>query len=154
MIFKTVENNNVYVSRQDPEHLLASYSHHAFELDGAEWPSAEHYYQAMKFEDEAIREQIRLALHPNDTVKIAKKHKRQIRKDWKKIKATVMTRGLYIKCRTHEDVASALLKTEDRKIVELSHYDYFWGCGRDGRGNNTYGKILMDIRNKLSDLSE
>lgn len=151
MIFKTVPDNNVYVSRYDPGHLLASYSRHAFELDGAEWPSVEHYYQAMKFEDETIRDEIRQLAHPNDTVKLVKKYKRKIRKDWKKIKVTVMTRGFYIKCRTHKDVAGALLKTGDRKIVERSQYDYYWGCGRDGRGDNNYGKVLMNIRNKLSE---
>lgn len=151
MIFKTVPDNNVYVSRYDPGQLLASYSRHGFELDGAEWPSVEHYYQAMKFEDETIRDEIRQLSHPNDTVKLVKKYKRKIRKDWKKIKVTVMTRGFYIKCRTHKDVASALLKTGDRKIVERSQYDYFWGCGRDGRGDNNYGKVLMNIRNKLSE---
>ena len=150
MIFKTVPDDNVYVSRYDPENILASYSRHGFELDGSEWPSVEHYYQAMKFEDEAIREEIRQLAHPNDTVKLVKKYKRKIRKDWKKIKITVVTRGLYIKCRTHEAVASALLKTGDRKIVERSQYDYYWGCGRDGRGDNNYGKVLMNIRNRLA----
>ena len=152
MFFKPTPTNYVYVSRYDPNHILASYSKHAFELDGAEWPSAEHYYQAMKFEDESIQEQIRQAADPYDAVKISKKHKRKMRKDWKKIKATVMTRGLYIKCRTHDRVSTALLKTEDRKIVERSQYDYYWGCGRDGRGDNVYGKVLMDIRIKLAEL--
>ncbi len=151
-LFNPEPTNYVYVSRQDPNHILASYSKHAIELDGAEWPSAEHYYQAMKFEDEAIREQVRLAPDPFEAVKIAKKHKRNIRKDWKKIKVTIMTRGLYIKCRTYNTVSTALQKTKDRRIVERSQYDYFWGCGRDGRGDNVYGKVLMDIRNKLAEL--
>ena len=60
-----------------------------------------------------------------------------------------MTRGFYIKCRTHPEVAKALLATDTRKIVESSMYDYYWGCGRDGRGHNTYGKVLMAVRDKL-----
>ena len=152
LIFKTTPDNNVYVSRQDVTHPLSTCSKFGFHLDDADWPSAEHYYQAMKFEDVAIREKIRQAPHPMDASKLSKQYKKQIRKDWDKIKVTVMKRGTYIKCRTHKDVASALLNTGDNKIVENSQYDYYWGCGRDGRGENAYGKILMDIRDKLSEL--
>jgi ribA/ribD-fused uncharacterized protein len=60
-----------------------------------------------------------------------------------------MTRGIYIKCRTHKEAADALLETGDQKIVESSQYDYYWGCGRDGRGHNTYGRVLMAVRDKL-----
>lgn len=152
MIFNSQPDNDVYLSRQDVNHPLSSYSKFSFHLDEADWPSAEHYYQARKFEDAAIREKIRQAPHPREAAKLAKQHKKHIRKDWKKIKATVMTRGIYMKCRSHEEVASALRKTGDKKIVENSAYDYYWGCGRDGRGDNMYGKILMDIRDKLTEL--
>jgi len=152
MIFNVKPRNDVYVSRQDVNNPLSSFSKFSFQLDDAEWPSTEHYYQAMKFEDEAIREKIRQAPHPSDTAKLAKQHKKQIRKDWDSIKATVMKRGTYIKCRTHKEVAAALLKTADKTIVENSQFDYYWGCGRDGRGENAYGKTLMDIRDKLSEL--
>jgi len=152
MIFKVKPTNDVYVSRQDVNNPLSSFSKYSFQLDDAEWPSAEHYYQAMKFEDDAIREKIRQAPHPKDTVKLAKQYKKQIRKDWDGIKATVMKRGTYIKCRTHKEVAAALLKTGDKTIVENSQFDYYWGCGRDGRGENAYGQTLMDIRDKLSEL--
>ena len=28
-------------------------------------------------------------------------------------------------------------------------YDCYWGCGRDTRGLNTYGKVLMNVRARL-----
>jgi ribA/ribD-fused uncharacterized protein len=152
VLFTPPPQNNQYLSRQDVNNPLSSYSKFSFHLDDADWPSSEHYYQAMKFEDADIREQVRLASDPAQAEKIAKKHKKQIRKDWDKIKETVMTRGTYIKCRTHGEVAKALLETGDKTIVENSQFDYYWGCGRDGRGTNTYGKILMDVRAKLSEL--
>ena len=137
------------LSRQDPTHPLASYSKHGFELDGAEWPSVEHYYQAMKFEDADYREQIRSAQHPAEAAKLGKSKKHGRRRDWEQVKETYMTRGVYVKGRCHPEVAAALLATGEQPIVETSQYDYYWGCGRDGRGHNTYGKVLMNVREKL-----
>ncbi|WP_414718121.1 NADAR domain-containing protein [Thiocapsa sp. UBA6158] len=45
--------------------------------------------------------------------------------------------------------AQALLETGDKRIVESNLYDDYWGCCRDGRGLNTSGEILMDVREKL-----
>ncbi len=149
MLFNRDETKRLTLSRIDPTHPLSSYSKHSFELDGSEWPSVEHYYQAMKFGDPEYREQIRTAAHPADAAKLGKSKKHDRRKDWDKVKVTYMTRGTYIKCRTHPEVAQLLLKTGDIEITEVSQYDYFWGSGRDMRGDNAFGKMLMGIREKL-----
>lgn len=60
-----------------------------------------------------------------------------------------MTRAIYTKCKTHPAVAKCLLETGNKKLVENSAYDYFWGCGRDRRAENTYGKVMMNVREKL-----
>ncbi len=151
-MFSTTPEDVVYLSRHDPSHPLASYAPKRFELDGAEWPTAEHYFQAMQFEDPRLRETIRRAPHPKDAEQLAKKHKRALRKDWKAVRQTLMTRALYTVCRTHPDVADALLATGGRRIVENTQFDYFWGCGRDGRGENAYGQLLMAVRDKLREL--
>lgn len=139
-----------YITRSDVNHPLASCSKHGFELDGTNWPSAEHYYQGMKFEADDLREAIRTADHPHKAQQLAAANKKLQRKDWPKIREVMMTRAIYIKCRTHKTVAEALLATGDKKIIENSQYDYFWGCGRDGRGHNAYGKILIAVRDKLT----
>ena len=149
MLFNSNEAERFSLSRLDPTHPLAAYSKHAFELDGCNWPSVEHYYQAMKFGDAEYREQIRQAAHPADATKLGKSKKHDRRKDWDKVKVTFMTRATYIKCRTHPEVAAVLLASGEKPIVETSQYDYFWGCGRDMRGNNAFGKMLMGVRDKL-----
>lgn len=154
MLFSPTEPELVYVSRSDVTNPLAAWSKHGFELDGVEWPSVEHYYQGMKFEDPDLRNAIRAAPHPKDTQKVARKNKRKVRKDWKSLKRTHMIRAVYLKCRTHPEAGEALLATGSAKIVETSQYDYYWGCGRDGRGENNFGKVLMDVRGKLRQLSE
>jgi ribA/ribD-fused uncharacterized protein len=149
MLFNDPERPTRRVSMSDATDPLASFSKHGFELDGADWPSVEHYFQAMAFEDPALRELVRAAAHPAEARKQARKHRRKRRRDWDKVKVTVMTRGTYIKCRTHPEVAEALLETGELHIVETSLYDYFWGCGRDLRGHNHYGNVLLNVRDKL-----
>jgi len=141
----------LYLSRADVNEPLSSYSRHGFELEGRFWPSVEHYFQAMKFEDPAAQERVRLADHPSKARKLGRSRFRKLRRDWPKLRRVIMTRAVYRKCRTHDDVAARLLATGDRKLVESNQYDYFWGCGRDRRGYNTYGLVLMDVRNKLRD---
>ncbi len=148
-MFNANTDEVIYLSRSDTDNPLASYSDNTFELDGERWPSVEHYYQARKFEDPTLRDQILRAETPQIAYKIAKKNKKQMRKDWKKIRKLIMTRGLYIMFRTHSDAANKLLSTREVKLVENSQYDYYWGCGRDLRGDNTYGHVLMGIRSKL-----
>ena len=148
-IFKSVPDDAVFLSREDANEPLAAWSRHGFDLDGHHWPSVEHYFQAMKFADTPLMDTIRQAGHPRDTAKIARRNFWKVRRDWKKIQLVVMTRGTYIKCRTHPDVAEALLATGDSLLVEQSLYDRYWGCGRDYRGDNYYGRMLMDVRRRL-----
>ena len=61
-----------------------------------------------------------------------------------------MTRATYIKFKTHDELSEILLNTAPKKIIENNQYDYYWGCGRDRRGFNYYGKILMAVRDKIS----
>ncbi len=148
-LFHELAPDPVYLSRSDQNEPLSSFSKYGFELDGCYWPSVEHYYQAMKFDDEAYREKIRFADHPRKARKYGRSRLKRIRADWKKVREVIMTRAVYIKCRTHSDLASLLLQTGERELVENSQFDYYWGCGRDSRGRNTYGKVLMKVRDKL-----
>ena len=77
-----VAGNRYLVARTDVNHPLSAYSKFGFELDGVEWPSVEHYYQGMKFEEGEIRESIRSADHPEKASKLAKANKKLVRKDW------------------------------------------------------------------------
>ncbi len=148
-LFPEINEDALFLSRSDTEELLGSFSAHAFYLDEQDWPTVEHYFQAFKFENTEYRDKVRSAETPEKARKLGSARFRKIRKDWKQTQVTVMTRGIYIKCKTHPKVAEALLATGDRKLIESSNYDYFWGCGRDRRGENNYGKALMNVRKKL-----
>ena len=150
MFFTKKESKPQYtLSLSDEANPLSAYAEHPFELDGYSWPTVAHYYHATKYGDEAYAAKIRAAATPAEAAKLGKSRWHKKRKDWNKVKTTVMTRGTYIKCRTYPEIGQALLDTQDKEIKELSLYDYFWGTGRDTRGKNAYGEMLMAVRNKL-----
>ncbi len=148
-LFPPDDTEAIYFSRSDIFNDLGTFSHHSFLLDDNEWPSVEHYYQAMKFGDAQYRERIRQSDHPRKARKLGRSRWKKRRRDWQQVKVTVMTRAVYIKCRTYPEIAAQLLATGSNMLVENSNYDYFWGCGRDRRGENMYGKVLMNVRDKL-----
>jgi len=82
-LFPPDETDAMYFSRADVHQDLGTFSHHAFRLDDHEWPSVEHYYQAMKFDDEAYRERIRQTDHPGQARKFGRSRWRKRRADWK-----------------------------------------------------------------------
>lgn len=153
MLFPDLDEETIFVHRSDPEEILGCFSNHPFTLDGKDWPSAEHYFQANKFVDTnpGYSEKVRQAKTSKQARKLGTRRFKRIRGDWSKVKRVIMTRALYTKCKAYTNVAQALLETKDSKIMEGSQYDYYWGCGRDRRADNVYGKVLMDVRKKLRD---
>lgn len=151
MLFPDLDEDAVYLSRSDESEILGTHANYPFTLDAKEWTSVEHYFQAMKFDTTAPEhaEKIRLASDARKARKLGATRFKKLREDWKKVRRVVMTRAVYTKAKAYPQVAQALLETAQRKLVENSQYDYFWGCGRDRRGENTYGKVLMDVREKL-----
>ena len=150
-LFSAVPEDALYLDRKDPLNLLGTCSRHAIELDGFTWPSVEHYFQGMKFKQQTLKTRISQAPRPAAAARIARKNILRRRRDWKAVCRTVMTRGMYTKCKTWPEVAEALLATGERLLVDNDLYDNYWGCGRDQQGHNYYGHVLMNIRNKLRD---
>jgi N-glycosidase YbiA len=69
-----------------------------------------------------------------------------LRSDWEMVKDEVMQQAVLLKFQTHDDIRAILLATENEAIVENSPRDYYWGCGKDGSGQNKLGRILMHVR--------
>lgn len=151
--FSAVSADAVFVNRLDPEEILGTCSNHGFSLEDEYWVSAEHYYQATKYRG-PFKEKIRNSDHPLKARKLGRGIFRRKRPDWEKVRDTVMTRAIYTKCRAHEDIASALLETGDKPLANNAYGEYYWGVGRDGRGENRYGLILQNVRARLRQEAE
>ena len=82
--------NDLYLSRTDPENRLGTYAAFSFELEGKAWPTVEHYFQGMKFTDEVLQEKVRAAATPAQARKLGRKRHKSFRRDWKQVRETIM----------------------------------------------------------------
>ncbi len=119
------------------------------EMDGTYWRTVEHYFQAMKFHDDAYRERIRSASKPKDAKALGMTRAIPLRSDWEEVKDGLMYAAVSRKFRTHAEPRDLLLRTGDARIVENAPMDYYWGGGQDGTGLNKLGEILMRVRSDL-----
>lgn len=118
-------------------------------LDGLEWPTSEHYFQAQKFEDEAYREKIRTTKSPMIAARLGRSRETPIRPDWESVKIDIMRKAVRAKFLAYAELKDLLLSTGDEEIIEAAAGDNFWGCGADGSGKNWLGRILMEVRGEL-----
>ncbi len=121
-----------------------------FEIDGSWWPTTEHYFAAMKTEDDSEREAIRKAATPLDAKRMGRVV--TLRPDWEDVKYEVMLDALRAKFGNHMNLKEVLLSTGDALIYEDSPYDKVWGTGQRGgvgTGQNLLGKALMQVRQEL-----
>lgn len=127
---------------------LSNFSAHRIFFKGEFYPTCEHAFHTQKFEDEAIRDEIKKSGSPVEAFLLGKKYKDRRRSDWDQIKLNVMYEILLEKVRQHPDVKESLLATKDEEIVEESE-GKFWGNGLDGSGENQCGKVWMRVRDEI-----
>lgn len=121
--------------------------------DGLAYPSSEHAYQAAKFAEIETRKRI-AAIHDPGAAKRYAYQTPPTVPDWEKRKVTVMREIVFAKFNQHDDLRDRLLATGDVPLEEGNrHGDTFWGTV-NGVGENTLGKILMEIREKNRLLKE
>jgi hypothetical protein len=138
-----------FYGTRDRYGCFSNFSPHGFELDGAYWPTSEHYFQAQKFAGTPHVDQIRQVKTAKDAAKMGRERKRPLRLDWEQVKDDIMRKAVLRKFETHADIRKILLSTDDEPIVENSPVDYYWGCGKDGSGKNQLGLILREVREIL-----
>lgn len=137
----------IYFYKVNEEYgCFSNFSKHGFELDGKQWMTSEHYFQAMKFEGTKVVERIRLTPSPMDAANMGRDRSNPLRQDWEGVKDDVMRKAVLNKFLQNKDIAKILLATGNEEIIERTSHDYYWGCGTDGTGRNILGKILMEVR--------
>jgi ribA/ribD-fused uncharacterized protein len=123
-------------------------------FEGKRFPTAEHAYQYAKFKDRKVADWAMQAPKPHLLCIVA--HGLffyDIVPGWNEHKVSRMKDVIYAKFTQTPILKEKLLATGDSILVEKSKMDSFWGCGKNGKGQNTLGLLLMELREKLKGVS-
>ena len=133
--------------------FLSNFAMAPVTLDGVEYPSVEHAYQAAKTLDAGERQMILQASTPALAKKMSRKLSR--RPDWPEVKVDIMRELLRQKFQGHPDLRELLVATGEAELVEgNTWHDNFWGSCRCSKcatspGQNWLGRLLMEMREQL-----
>lgn len=146
--YQNKEDDEAVYWFSSPYDPLNNWSAHTVQVDGRVFHTLEHAYHFAKFTDDNvdIANQIANAPSPWAAMQVVRKNSDKIRKDWSEIKVEIMEKLVRLKHEQNEDVRIVLAKSGNRKIVENSPWDDFWGVGEDGNGRNMMGLIWMKVR--------
>jgi ribA/ribD-fused uncharacterized protein len=135
----------------------------SFDVDGITYKTAEHWMMAKKallFNDKEIFEKIIQAKSPAEAKKLGREVKNYDDKLWLANRYQIVKEGNYHKFSQNAELATFLLNTKERILVEASPVDPIWGIGMAAdnkevnnpekwQGLNLLGFALMEVRDEL-----
>ena len=123
------------------------------------WLTTEALFQSLRFDDDAIRQEIRAQKSPMTAKMVAKRNRdRMVVVPQSEQDLENMRRVLRLKVEQHPSVRLALLDTGDARIIEdctarPRGSGLFWGAAKTPQGwwngENMLGKLLMQVRAEL-----
>ncbi len=133
----------------EPNGFLSNFYPSTIHLEGRDWPTVEHYYQACKTFDPVYAEKVRTAASADEAKRLGNDPACALRPGWDEYKVEVMRRALSAKFGRGTELRAMLLATGNAILAENSRKDYYWGIGADGSGKNMLGKLLMELRESI-----
>lgn len=135
-----------------------------FEIDGVQYPTAEHFMMAEKarlFKDNEMLAQILACQTPKEAKAFGRKVQNFDAQIWQKHCSEIVVKANVAKFSSNGAMADWLLLTAPKVLVEASMWDKIWGIGmtaqttgaRDPKlwkGLNLLGFALMEARDRLS----
>ena len=154
----------VHFFSKEPENKeFSNFYETKFTLDGVEYNSAEHAYQAVKaktFGDEEHFKKIVKAKSAQSAKSFGKKVAGYNEEVWTGKKDEVMKSVLRAKFTQNLDIRKKLLDTGDKVLANSDSRDKYWGTGTSAsttmakdpskwKGENKLGKFIMELRAEL-----
>jgi N-glycosidase YbiA len=147
-----------YNKVNEPYGWLSNMSAYPIQFDSKIWRTNEALFQAMRFEDAAIREIIRMEKSPMGAKMKSKANKKNYSiTPMSELDLNNMRTCIELKLEQHPNLINMLIATEDYELIEnigkrngVNHL--FWGkknVNGDWIGLNTMGKIWMEFRENL-----
>ncbi|MBS1527895.1 MAG: NADAR family protein [Bacteroidetes bacterium] len=134
-----------------------------FIVDDVAYPTAEHWMMANKallFGNQNIFDKIIKATKPGEVKELGRQVLGFDETIWNNYKYEIVKQGNIHKFNQHPKLASYLIQTGDKILVEASPTDIIWGIGlsqddtkandpHQWRGSNLLGFVLMEVRDFL-----
>ena len=127
-----------FYSNTKPYYEFTNFFPSTFEIDGKKWSTSEHFFQAHKFKDPILIEEVRKLKTPRDTFNFVRlpENKFKVRSDWHTygsdgilIKESFMEKGIRAKFVQNEKLFNLLMNTKNMILVEHTENDDYWGDG-------------------------
>ena len=143
---------------KEPHGWLGNMSPYPIEFNGKRFRTTEALFQAMRFEDEEVIEEIRAEKSPMAAKFVAKRNKeRMVIEPCGEKDIENMRECLRLKLLQHPELKELLLATREEDIVEdcsrrRRGSGLFWGAALEGdvwEGQNWLGTLWMEQRAKL-----
>ncbi len=117
-------------------------------LNGNIFPSVENAYQSAKFSKEHCK--LFMNISPIDAKRISRTMPMIYQHDyWEMIRLSIMHECLVSKFE-NDTLNIQLIETAPKHLAETNWWgDHYWGCNKDGVGENQLGVLLMQIRNHV-----
>ena len=141
-----------FYHKQDPYYEFTNFYQAPLQIDGRVWATSENYFQAQKYIGTPLFGAIQQSQTAREAFDISRTPVLGLqwrRSDWEEVKDDVMYVALYAKFTQHERLRWLLLDTGERKLIEHTSHDSYWGDGGDGSGQNKLGQLLMKVRDEL-----
>lgn len=117
---------------------------------GDVWLSSEHRFQAYKAAHLDNFFRIKNAATPNEAKRLGREV--EIVPNWLEVRDTVMRETNFYKYTQNLDLFGYLLDTGDALLIEDAPWDAYWGWGKNKKGENRMGKILMELRKVFQEM--
>eukprot|EP01062_Namystynia_karyoxenos_P005602 TRINITY_DN11940_c0_g1_i1.p1 TRINITY_DN11940_c0_g1~~TRINITY_DN11940_c0_g1_i1.p1 ORF type:complete len:1259 (+),score=300.12 TRINITY_DN11940_c0_g1_i1:94-3870(+) len=122
-----------------------------FAARGRNWPTLQHFFQAMKWQGTSREELIAAAPTPEAAREIGMQtaEGEQPRPDWDEMACEYMLEGMRAKFTQDAQCRAELLRTGFATITHSNPDEEYWGSGTNGVGLNMLGTLLMQVRDEL-----
>lgn len=141
--------NNVYFAWNEYENL-SNFSAHQIEYQDILFPSCEHLYHYLRYDDINIQNEILRARSPYLAHKISQKYKISQIKDFSELKVKIMKKIFLLKIEQHKDVLLTLFNSNNNLIIKQHPLDFYWWVWSDNSWKNTMWKLWKEVRSELN----
>ena len=152
-----------FFSKEPENKELSNFYETNFKIDGVEYKSAEHAFEAIKaktFGDDETFEKILKAKSAQSAKSFGNKVKEFKEETWAEKQDEVMKSVVRAKFTQNLELRKKLLETEDKLLANADSRDKYWGIGTSAnttiakdpkkwKGENKLGKMLEELRTQM-----